>query len=436
LTPLDPDFPRSELICIIAVPAKYTCRDLQDFVAPAGETIQYMKILRDARPNQYMILIKFRDQLSADSFYQEFEGKPYNLLENEVAHLVYVSKVETIPTSEGGYMPVTGLTELPNCPVCLERMDESVAGILTVLCNHSFHNECLSKWQDDCCPVCRYRQTPEEEVDQTCFECDAKESLWICLICGYVGCGRYQEQHAFQHYKQTAHTFSMHLGNQRVWDYAGDNYVHRLLQSKGDGKLVAVNSEGTEIDNEKVDSLTLEYTYLLTNQLESQRQFFEQKIGFLEKEAFERITRLEENVHTSRIRNEKTETKLQSVEKEKKNLEKKYENVVGKATKLGKELKDEKQMNEFLRVNQGDWYKKVSDLEKRLVNLEEEKNRQLIELQSEITDLMKHLDFQSAINSSAGSVKEEIQGGHLFTEQGTPSPSKGGARSKTKGRKR
>lgn len=30
------------------------------------------------------------------------------------------------------------------------------------------------------CPVCRYRQTPEEEVDQTCFECDAKEvSLFL-----------------------------------------------------------------------------------------------------------------------------------------------------------------------------------------------------------------------------------------------------------------
>ena len=24
-----------------------------------------------------------------------------------------------------------------------------------------------------------------------------------------------------RHYQQTAHTFSMHLGNQRVWDYAG-----------------------------------------------------------------------------------------------------------------------------------------------------------------------------------------------------------------------
>ena len=27
--------------------------------------------------------------------------------------------------------------------------DESVAGILTVLCNHSFHSDCLMKWQDE-----------------------------------------------------------------------------------------------------------------------------------------------------------------------------------------------------------------------------------------------------------------------------------------------
>lgn len=30
----------------------------------------------------------------------------------------------------------------------------------------------------------------------------------------------------------------MLLGSNRVWDYAGDNFVHRLLQNKGDGKLV------------------------------------------------------------------------------------------------------------------------------------------------------------------------------------------------------
>lgn len=26
-----------------------------------------------------------------------------------------------------------------------------------------------------------------------------------------------------------------------MWDYAGDNYVHRLIQSKTDGKLVEFN---------------------------------------------------------------------------------------------------------------------------------------------------------------------------------------------------
>ena len=30
-----------------------------------------------------------------------------------------------------------------------------------------------------------------------------------------------------------------------MWDYAGDNYVHRLIQSKTDGKLVELNSHCT-----------------------------------------------------------------------------------------------------------------------------------------------------------------------------------------------
>ena len=32
----------------------------------------------------------------------------------------------------------------------------------------------------------------------------------------------------------------MQLGNTRVWDYVGDNFVHRLLQNNADGKLVEV----------------------------------------------------------------------------------------------------------------------------------------------------------------------------------------------------
>lgn len=40
----------------------------------------------------------------------------------------------------------------------------------------------------------------------------------------------------------------MLLGTNRVWDYAGDNFVHRLMQNKGDGKLV----EGEQPSKETV----------------------------------------------------------------------------------------------------------------------------------------------------------------------------------------
>lgn len=49
------------------------------------------------------------------------------------------------------------------------------------------------------CPVCRYVQTPETIPDNQCQECHSSESLWICLICGYVGCGRYVQGHAYKY---------------------------------------------------------------------------------------------------------------------------------------------------------------------------------------------------------------------------------------------
>ena len=54
----------------------------------------------------------------------------------------------------------------------------------------------------------------------------------------------------------------MQLSNGRVWDYVGDNYVHRLIQNKEDGKLVEMDERGQRASDEKMDSLTLEVLYL------------------------------------------------------------------------------------------------------------------------------------------------------------------------------
>ena len=68
----------------------------------------------------------------------------------------------------------------------------------------------------------------------------------------------------FRHFQETQHCYSMKLGNNCVWDYAGDNYVHRRIQNKGDGKLVQVDEGGNWVQDEKLDSLTLEVNALTT----------------------------------------------------------------------------------------------------------------------------------------------------------------------------
>lgn len=42
------------------------------------------------------------------------------------------------------------------------------------------------------------------------------QDLWICLICGHVGCGRGTAKHAVDHWKETGHCYSLELESQRV----------------------------------------------------------------------------------------------------------------------------------------------------------------------------------------------------------------------------
>ena len=41
----------------------------------------------------------------------------------------------------------------------------------------------------------------DEELNALkCVQCDNKETLWMCLICSSIGCGRYFAGHAVGHY--------------------------------------------------------------------------------------------------------------------------------------------------------------------------------------------------------------------------------------------
>lgn len=126
------------------------------------------------------------------------------------------------------------------------------------------------------------------------------------MICGHIGCGRYQEAHAYDHYMATGHLYALEIDTQRIWDYVGDGYVHRLIQNTVDGGLVELPSSSSSLptskkrwttegssqplqrlqqqDQSKLDIMSVDYSYLLTSQLDSQRMYYEEQMEALTKE--------------------------------------------------------------------------------------------------------------------------------------------------------
>lgn len=69
-----------------------------------SEGIEYMRIIRDSTPNQYMVLIKFRTQRLADEFFTTYNNVSYNSIEPDICQLIYVARVEVIKDSEVGQL--------------------------------------------------------------------------------------------------------------------------------------------------------------------------------------------------------------------------------------------------------------------------------------------------------------------------------------------
>ena len=247
--------------------------------------------------------------------------------------------VPKMATSKPPAPRTSSLVELPTCPVCLERMDETT-GLLTIPCQHVFHCTCLQKWSGGGCPVCRFTNddfstgagsykrkskiSGEYEIDDKPLECETcheDKELWQCLICGVVGCGRYKAKHSYKHFEETGHTFSMDLDSKRVWDYVGDSYVHRIIEdaSKPGEKLVELPGRGQEptalqgqvdLDMEKMQNVALEYTHLLTSQLESQRVYFEGKLD----QAADKASKATKKAEQAAAESKEAKGKLQVVE--------------------------------------------------------------------------------------------------------------------------
>lgn len=285
-------------------------------------------------------------------------------------------------------------------------MDETT-GLLTIICQHVFHCTCLQKWKGSGCPVCRYTQDDfrkssqgvplDDEASECCSVCRSDLNLWVCLICGNVGCGRYDGAHAFDHYKETAHAFAMDLASQRVWDYVGDAYVHRIIQSKTDGKLVELPAAdhsaldppdfADAVPREKLENMSVEYTHLLTSQLESQRAYFEEIV----ERAVDKAAQASAAAHAASSAAHAATTSLSTLqsrydtlagdtlsglERDKLRAEKRADKFEAMARKLEREWREEKTVNESLMARIGHLTAEVEGLRVERADLAEQ-NRDL-----------------------------------------------------------
>lgn len=480
------------MVSIIAIPSYFTATDILGFI---GETymksITHIRILKNEKPNRFLVLIKFSDILKASEFQYQYNGKPFNSMEPELCHAIFIKDV-IFKRKEGDLVtneeesarkalipflledPFTTrqnspdinldvvsisenekLLELPTCPVCLERMDATITGLLTIPCQHTFHCLCLSKWRDDSCPICRYSNsianrnirrstrrllhvairrnlslqqhstsTTLQPLDangtehtETCMDCDTDSNLWICLICGNLGCDRYApEQHSLKHFINTGHCFAMELNTSRVWDYAGDNYVHRLVTNESDGKIVELpakekdSSSGIlnqdKSNSDKVDQVGLEYSQLLISQLASQREYYENLIDSKEAGKARRkssvtmpsskVTDLENLVQE--LKEDLSELTINTIPALKKKLALKEDKI----NSLTKELNSANSLNDAL-LNKVDY---LISQEEKLKSEIKEIGLQNINLREQVSDLMFFLDNQEKFKDQPDEVKE------------------------------
>ncbi|KAK3316275.1 hypothetical protein B0H66DRAFT_289380 [Apodospora peruviana] len=496
------------VLCIPSVPAYISPRDFLGWVGEKwrGHVSHYRMVMTN-RMNRYMVLMKLRDHKRATEWREEFDGKPFNDV-SELCHVAFIKSitVETPETSTGkkkgsegngkdpiassGIVnslkpfppPTPSLEELPTCTVCLERMDNT-AGLMTILCQHVFHCTCLQTWRGFGCPICRattpasrqdepdnpYSQQPfGSRVSNLCTVCDSTEDLWICLICGNVGCGRYKGGHAKEHWKQTAHCFSLEVETQHIWDYSGDMWVHRLIRDKGD-KVVDLSSNNTDsrrrrvgggggegaatganngqeheedvVPRSKLDNISMELTHLLTSQLESQRMYFEEMVNkaadkaatatsaaeSASAQAQEALAALVELKEKDRVRETEIMPALEKDLARERNRANKASEL---ARKLGKSLQEEKEVVKGLMDRIGHLNKQAEEVAKTLAEYKAE----VAELRETNHDLTMFISGQEKLKEmeSEGLIEEgELEEG---TAVAGPGRGQGGSRRGRRGR--
>eukprot|EP00897_Mesotaenium_endlicherianum_P000414 jgi/Mesen1/10373/ME000080S09757 len=226
---------------------------------------------------------------------------------------------------------------------------------------------------------------------------------------------RYQQGHGISHWRDTQHCYSLELETQRVWDYVGDGYVHRLIQSKTDGKLVELpapcsapgpgggggagaspggmrsecsggGGRGGRCSHHAADDDSDIHEAVLNSKFEA---YFEGLLAEAAKERDDALLKAVENSTSMKL--QKLQDRLARVEKEKEFL---------------------RQVNDSLIKNQKQYQQRLKDSDERETKVREEHSSKVADLEEQVRDLMVYIEAQRILESSADAA--ELKDGSLL----------------------
>ncbi|XP_021778495.1 ubiquitin carboxyl-terminal hydrolase 44 isoform X2 [Papio anubis] len=86
-----------------------------------------------------------------------------------------------------------------------------------------------------------------------CVDCNTTESIWACLSCSHVACGRYIEEHALKHFQESSHPVALEVNEMYVFCYLCDDYV---LNDNATGDLKLLRSTLSAIKSQNYHCMT------------------------------------------------------------------------------------------------------------------------------------------------------------------------------------
>lgn len=269
--------------------------------------------------------------------------------------------------------------------------------------------------------------------DLKCYKCNMEETLWVCLTCGLVGCGRYSSGHAEKHYMEQRHPFSLELATQRIWDYETSAFIQRddLLNCPFMQQIVgAVNRaayhgaamsmrdncdtrpgsrSGIEFGStstKKTAVIGEQYEVLLQSAMEDQAQHYEGEISYLEAELaaeavnmgqvspleLKEVNSLERAIHEMRMQVDQMSRHL----------------VVAQAEEVAHRAK-----NNVLQKGQGIAKQLLDKLREELERERKEGEQQIEELELQVSDITANIRMREQIANN-----DNLREAHIFGTSG------------------